>query len=439
MKVPKLYPRNLIDVSQFQKRSFLIPEYRCLSTTTNTKKISFYDSAMLSKYAKQKIKNITSTELLSYGKNPMSEENFLAYTRFCQEELKVRLAKRVIAFNNLPFIVGTNPYISEVHGLYYKAFKNLCVFKPAETLGDEKAYTNALFETIKSLSNVIQTISEGMYESLRYMKKSSVKAFIDDLISSRIGLRVIGEHQVWLSRQFYAQLDKANNLNRSKNFSSEENNSDEDWNGSIHTKLNILKLMTQCCLHVQKMCRLHYGIAPSFEFDGSLNTKFSYIPSHLEYMSIELLKNAFRASTEKAIQLQGMQNSIINMFQDEAENTTKVNPVKITISKGGQSVCIKIQDHGGGIRTEDERSIYDYSFTTYKTRDSEQQEGLGLLSEIHLSNAAGGSIAGLGFGLPMTKVYAGYFGGSLDLFSMPGHGCDAFLQLPSIEASPKII
>ncbi|KAJ1796327.1 protein kinase pkp1, partial [Coemansia sp. RSA 2599] len=49
-------------------------------------------------------------------------------------------------------------------------------------------------------------------------------------------------------------------------------------------------------------------------------------------------------------------------------------------------------------------------------------------------------IAGLGFGLPMAKVYAEYFGGSLNLISMEGYGCDAFVELPSIEITktPKI-
>lgn len=33
-----------------------------------------------------------------------------------------------------------------------------------------------------------------------------------------------------------------------------------------------------------------------------------------------------------------------------------------------------------------------------------------------------GTIAGLGYGLPMSRLYARYFGGSLDLFSLDGWG-----------------
>ena len=38
-------------------------------------------------------------------------------------------------------------------------------------------------------------------------------------------------------------------------------------------------------------------------------------------------------------------------------------------------------------------------------------------------------IAGLGFGLPLAQCYARYFGGSIRLSSMPGHGTDALLRL----------
>jgi 26S proteasome regulatory subunit T1 len=34
----------------------------------------------------------------------------------------------------------------------------------------------------------------------------------------------------------------------------------------------------------------------------------------------------------------------------------------------------------------------------------------------------------------MTLIYARYFGGNLQLLSLPGYGCDVFLRLKSIDA-----
>ena len=41
-------------------------------------------------------------------------------------------------------------------------------------------------------------------------------------------------------------------------------------------------------------------------------------------------------------------------------------------------------------------------------------------------------LAGLGYGLPISRSYARYFGGDLNLMSMEGYGTDAFLHLPRL-------
>jgi C4-dicarboxylate-specific signal transduction histidine kinase len=41
-------------------------------------------------------------------------------------------------------------------------------------------------------------------------------------------------------------------------------------------------------------------------------------------------------------------------------------------------------------------------------------------------------MAGLGFGLPMTRVYAEYFGGGLEMATMHGYGTDVYLRLNHI-------
>jgi len=38
-------------------------------------------------------------------------------------------------------------------------------------------------------------------------------------------------------------------------------------------------------------------------------------------------------------------------------------------------------------------------------------------------------MAGLGFGLPLARLYARHFGGDLDIVSVYGHGADVYLRL----------
>jgi [3-methyl-2-oxobutanoate dehydrogenase (acetyl-transferring)] kinase len=42
-----------------------------------------------------------------------------------------------------------------------------------------------------------------------------------------------------------------------------------------------------------------------------------------------------------------------------------------------------------------------------------------------------------GYGLGTARVYAKYFGGSLQIVSIYGHGCDVFLRLKNIDLESK--
>ena len=46
-----------------------------------------------------------------------------------------------------------------------------------------------------------------------------------------------------------------------------------------------------------------------------------------------------------------------------------------------------------------------------------------------LGASARSPMAGLGFGLPLSRQYADYFGGAMDLYSIEGYGTDVILKL----------
>ncbi|KAJ2611647.1 hypothetical protein H4S08_003058 [Coemansia sp. RSA 1365] len=162
---------------------------------------------------------------------------------------------------------------------------------------------------------------------------------------------------------------------------------------------------------------MSFGDSPSFIIDGQTDIVFRYIPSHLDYMLTELLKNAFHASLRAA------------------ENTkSEIPPVVITVSKGDGKVAVRIRDKGGGIPSSIHNKVFDYSFTTFgrNSTDDPPEEAAGN-TDGTTSVANQSMVSGLGFGLPMTKIYAEYFGGTLHIISLEGYGCDVFLELPSIK------
>lgn len=77
--------------------------------------------------------------------------------------------------------------------------------------------------------------------------------------------------------------------------------------------------------------------------------------------------------------------------------------------------------------------IFDFGFSTVKDHsdyDSQQAEESGLLSLIDRNVVRTSPMAGLGFGLPTSRLYAQYFGGDVQLSSMEGYGSDVLVSGP---------
>jgi len=88
---------------------------------------------------------------------------------------------------------------------------------------------------------------------------------------------------------------------------------------------------------------------------------------------------------------------------------------------------------GGGVPYDQMSQIFEYSYTTVPNgEDDESGNIFALQGKLAVQQSLGGPMAGLGFGLGTSRVYAKYFGGSLSLMSLYGYGSDIFLKLKNI-------
>ena len=114
----------------------------------------------------------------------------------------------------------------------------------------------------------------------------------------------------------------------------------------------------------------------------------TFVPDHLDRIVYELLKNALRATVEK---------------------NPNVPDVEVLISKGAENICIKISDFGGGASLKDQAKwgAYLYSSPPKKSKSKE-------------ANVM--PLAGYGYGIPLSKVYARYLGGDVNIRSIENYG-----------------
>lgn len=103
---------------------------------------------------------MTLKQLVRFGQPPLSTQSLQACTDYARTELPVRLARRVRAFQSLPFIVGTNPYIKDIYTLYYDSFETLVKYT---SNNDDAAFIETLKDFVSRHSDNIPTLARGKH------------------------------------------------------------------------------------------------------------------------------------------------------------------------------------------------------------------------------------------------------------------------------------
>jgi pyruvate dehydrogenase kinase 2/3/4 len=135
-----------------------------------------------------------------------------------------------------------------------------------------------------------------------------------------------------------------------------------------------------------------------------------YVPEHLSHICFELLKNSLRAIVERY----------------GVENEDALPPIKVVVVEGKEEITIKISDKAGGIPRSVMPLIWTYMRTT--------MEGQGIDQDFHAGDFKA-PMAGFGYGLPLSRLHARYFGGDLRLIAMEGYGTDVYIHLNRLSNS----
>ncbi|TEY49543.1 hypothetical protein BOTCAL_0284g00080 [Botryotinia calthae] len=391
---------------------------------------------------------ISLRQLMVFGRS-LTEARLISSANYVRTELPTRLAHRIRDMQTLPYVVVTNPHMSQVYELYYKAFESLRRVCDIKTLEDNDKLCKVIGSTLQEHLTVIPKLAMGVLECRDLMNPSDMDKFMNTILRSRISRRVIAEQHLALTETFHSQR----NFPDGKPVESE-------FVGEVFLKCNAKEVVERVGNEVQALMSATYGpstIMPEIRLAGHVEATFPYILSHLEYIIGELLRNSVQAVVEK---------------QRNGRNKNQPPPsIDITVCEAPQHVIIRVSDQGGGIP----RDILPYLWAFSKgPRSNQRLENLNqvpkmaaTMQELRVTDEAPGSQGSegtaamavtevnvgpsstahetslssltsrppnlrLGMGLPLSRVYAEYWAGSLELHSLEGYGCDAFLQISKL-------
>ncbi|EZF31961.1 Protein-serine/threonine kinase [Trichophyton interdigitale] len=263
-------------------------------------------------------------------------------------------------------------------------------------------YNSRLASTLDTIKrrhdSVVTTVAQGVLEWKRKKQRlqidSGIQAFLDRFYMSRIGIRMlIGQH-IALTNQHHTYHP--------------------NYVGIICTKTNVRQLAQEAIDNARFVCEDHYGLfeAPKVQLVCRDDLDFMYVPGHLSHMLFETIKNSLRA----VVETHGPENESFPV-------------TKVIVAEGREDITIKISDEGGGIPRSAIPLVWTYMYTTVDQTPN-------LDPDFNKSDFKA-PMAGFGYGLPISRLYARYFGGDLKLISMEGYGTDVYLHLNRLSSSSE--
>ncbi|TBU25547.1 alpha-ketoacid dehydrogenase kinase [Dichomitus squalens] len=423
---------------------------------------------------------VSLQQMVLFGQNP-SQGTLLRGSQFLLEELPVRLAHRVKELDQLPHKLGDMPSINKVKNWYAQSFEELISFPPIRlppairaalmappidpvslpeshpnpsfhyqyysddyTTGSDhplgivstpkngngrsangngqkmripmerryyantssvkewppevreynRSFTKALESIKKRHDPTVTTVAQGVLEWKRSQNARNinldVQHWLDRFYLSRIGIRfLIGQHIALNTLQPHP-----------------------DYVGIICTRANVHDIVHEAIENARFVCEEHYSMfkGPPVQLICPKDLHFPYVPGHLSHICFELLKNSLRAVVERF----------------GPENEDAFPPIKVVVVEGKEDITIKISDEGGGIARSAIPLIWTYMYTT--------MEGQNIDQDFDASDFKA-PMAGFGYGLPLSRLYARYFGGDLRLISMDGFGTDVYIHLNRLSSN----
>jgi len=427
---------------------------------------------MIKHYANFPATGVSLRQMVQFGSNPSTGTLFRA-SQFLSEELPIRLAHRVEELADLPDGLNEMPSIKRVQDWYAQSFEEITTLQkptlsaevkerlsrpiknprvvkalsetsanpsvkpgqyrsqPAKTLDKENGngesrvnglrkyytgtaedngqwppeladYNNKFAGTLEKIKRrhdpVVTTVAQGILEYKRKRQRMqidhNIQAFLDRFYMSRIGIRMlIGQHIALTDQRTHT---------------------DPNYVGIICTNTNVRDLAQEAIENARFVCEDHYGLfdAPKVRLVCPPDLNFMYVPGHLSHMLFETLKNSLRAVVET-----------------HGADKEEFPVTQVIVSEGREDITIKVSDEGGGIPRSSIPLVWTYMYTTVDQTPN-------LDPDFNKSDFKA-PMAGFGYGLPISRLYARYFGGDLKLISMEGYGTDVYLHLNRLSSSSE--
>jgi len=323
---------------------------------------------------------------------------------FIHAELIARRAAMLQQLERMPKELADSVGVQELTAKYRRRLTNLLRVPKLRTFEDEEAFASLmqeaqpeqLGETRRAFGDSLAQMA-ATYEGQRIPRdlQAVLDRHIDRIFLSRVGIRFLVKHYL---------ASRAPPV--------------EGFTGIIQKECCPVSICHAQAAAVKTDLRNRFGAAPPIEVrSGDRSQTFTFVPEHIKFVVAELLRNSCRLTLLRhaAVTATGRDELPGSAAADapggamlagrgvavlSSEDEARLPAVRVVVTASGSSVTIKVADEAGGLARSQLADIWSYNGPRLQ--------------------------GGTGMGLPLARLYAMYFGGSLQLLGMEGYGTDAY-------------
>lgn len=350
---------------------------------------------MLDFYSQFNPSPLSIKQFIDFGLNACERKSFL----FLRKELPVRLANIMKEIALLPENLLRMPSVGLVNQWYERSFEEIIQFEESDP---EPPVLSQFCERLVHIRNrhadVVQTMAQGVLELKESHEvdpgtENSIQYFLDRFYMSRISIRMlINQHTLLFGEQLGPKKATVSGIGNGGRHI-----------GSIDPACDVVGVVKDAYENARFLCDRYYLSSPDLRLlqhgePSETPMPVVYVPSHLYHMLFELFKNSMRATMEN--------------------HSDPPPPITVNIVVGKEDVSVKMSDRGGGIPRSVTDLLFKYMYSTAPQPSKSDSHTVPL--------------AGYGYGLPISRLYARYFHGDLTLMSCEGYGTDAIIYLKAL-------
>lgn len=358
------------------------------------------------------VQRLTLADLKALGDGRDEGQGRIKAAQRTHWELKVRIAHRLRDFLFLPYKVMANPSVRLLYEKYADAYTMHEDFGELSSLCHATKYWLALAAVFQENQHITRLLGHGRYElvSLDPELASTVDAFFDRFFVSRIGTHLLGAHFLNLG-----PMPEGARKPGGVAMGVLQPTSPAGFVRDLSTSLAASGRSSRVPVDVE----------------DAVGAPILYIPGHLRAVLREVLQNAMTATASVA-----------------REQGREPAPVRVRVNRGQFGVFVTVSDRGGGIpclekvwrwgRDPSEPAAGASGASAAGAEEPTEAEASEDGASVMAQEGRSMSLP-LGFGLPLARLTARYFGGDVRLQTLVGYGTNAYIHIPELEQEGAVV